>query len=288
MKTVPKNGEKSAQGHLKMVIVSYADWLSLKKYKKKTVDALLKMRTKFDEYLFTEQLELNKTSLKSYANWMQEQAYSVEYLRHIHWSLKTYYRYLRACHGWSGHLELPKLDPKKERREALNSKEIQAVRNWLDQDQKPLRHLLWTLLYGCGLRRTEAVNLKLSSVKFRAKKLIVQGLKGGKIRHIPLSKIQLEQIANYIEMDRPIPQKGFEHYLLISPRGKKATSLLAKELPKWQEGTGLGSRFCWHVLRHTIATELVDKGMEISLVAQFLGHRNWGSTHHYLHYQPED
>lgn len=71
----------------------------------------------------------------------------------------------------------------------------------------------------------------------------------------------------------------------MGKRGGSARTMLGRELLKWQEGSGLDSVLCWHVLRHSIATELVSKGMKIEEVGRFLGHRSMASTTRYLHYK---
>lgn len=127
--------------------------------------------------------------------------------------------------------------------------------------------------------------LPLTAVKYQGKQLQVKGAKNDQQRLIPLFSSQLETIQIYVQNERAAPKIGFAHLLLLSPLGGNGQSVLAAELLRWQEGSGLGQRLCWHVLRHTIATKLVNSGLELRLVAQFLGHKDLSSTSHYLHYQ---
>ena len=277
----PKNVQKEGTP------LSYKKWLALKKYRPRSISTLLSLYNKYVKYLLIKDLLVNKLNLESYAAWSRDQGYSDRYISQIHWGLKTYYAYLKQVRGYKGHLYLTKLDYERVRRVALSTKELHQIKAWLSENSSELRQVLWLLFYGCGLRRSEVLRLRLSDIQVRTQCLLVQGSKGGGTRMIPLNKSQLEVLFDYINGSRPMPKKGCSPYLLLGPKGGKASSLVAMELSKWQLGSGLGPRFCWHVLRHTIATELVQSGMEIRLVAQFLGHRNLASTHHYLHTNQE-
>jgi len=277
MFSVPENGKNEGTP------LSYEKWLMLKKYRPRSISTLLSLYNSYVKYLLVNDLLVNKLSLESYAAWSREQGYSDRYISQIHWGLKTYYVYLKQVRGYKGHLYLTKLDYERVRRVALNVKELTEIKSWLSENSSSLREVLWLLFYGCGLRRSEVLRLRLSDVQVRTQCLLVTSSKGGGTRIIPLNSSQLQVLFNYINVGRPHPKKSCSSYLLLGPTGGKAGSLVAMELTRWQLGSGLGPRFCWHVLRHTIASELVQSGMEIRLVAQFLGHRNLASTHHYLH-----
>ena len=284
MSSVPEIGKNKGTPHLNL---SYKKWLELKKYRPRSISTLLSFAKKTHNYLSSNDLELSMSNLIRYAHWSLEQGYSLRYENHIQWGLKTYYSYLQAVLGWSGALALPKLLPSSNRRKALTGKEMESLKEWLLANDNELRQVLWLLFYGCGLRRSEVLNLRLLDIKYQSKLVVVRSSKNGIIRQIPLSSSQLLVVQRYVQNSRPVPRQGFEGQLLVGKRGGKAAALLALELEQWQLGSGLGPRLCWHVLRHTIASELVHSGMEIRLVSQFLGHRSLCSTHHYLHVKQE-
>jgi len=273
----PKNGQKEGTS------LSYKKWLSLKKYRPRTVMTYLSNRDHIERYLLKESLFLSKESLQSYANWVLAQGYSNAYEQQLYKGLRSYYSYLKVYDWFNGSLVLPKLKSDYVRRTALSSRELSQLKSWLSENTSELRAVLWLLFYGCGLRRREVENLSLLSIYYRSSYLEVRSLKNDKLRQIPLSKGQLSILRSYINSSRPVAQTGFGSRLILGPRGGSCGSLLGRELSLWQIGSGLGSRFCWHVLRHSIASELVQKGIEIRLVAQFLGHRSLSATHHYLH-----
>lgn len=280
----PKNGKIIEQTPL-LQPMTYEDWLKLKKYRLRSLETLLSLQRSLLKYLDDFYLQLNKENLLSYAHYSLEQGYSLRYEKQIQWGLKRYFEYLKMVHGFKGKLMLPKLELSKSRREALKKEELEQLHKWLDKNHSPLRELLFVLFYGCGLRRSEALGLKIKDVKPSRKLLEVETRKGGKVRRLPLSSQQLQAIYNYVEQERPEPKQGFKSRLLVGKQGGKANGLIGSELLKWQEGSGLGQRFCWHVLRHTIATKLVNSGMSLELVASFLGHQSISSTAHYLHHQ---
>ena len=280
MSSVPEIGKNK---DTPLFNLSYERWLELKKYRKSSLVRMRIIQAHLLRYLKKEELSLSKSSLLSYAYWVLDQGYSEGYVSKLYSNIRQYYKYLKQIHNWSGYLELPKIQCELVRRVALSIEEKEEVVNWLSSNETPLRSLLWSLFYGCGLRKGELLNLSISDVYYRSKYLKVKSLKNGKVRHIPLSSRQLNALLSYLEV-RPNAAKGYGNYLVLGPRGKTALGLLGRELAKWQVGTGLGSRLCWHVLRHTIATDLVNAGIEIRLVSRFLGHSSIQSTHHYLHY----
>ena len=267
--------------------ISYKDWLVIKHYRPRSISTLLSLHRQLENYLSKEKLSLSVESLLHYAHWTLEQGYSGSYERQIYWGLKSYYQYLKLLYNASTPLYLPKLCHVKERRKALTKHELAQLENWLSENRTPLRKLLYVLFYGCGLRRREAENLQLLDLNYSDKYLLVKTLKHGDYRELPLSSYQLDVFKAYIEKGRPVPKANFAAQLLIGPKGGRPSGLLSRELANWQQGSELGRKLCWHVLRHTIATNLVNSGLDIRVVSHFLGHRSWSSTHHYLHYQKE-
>lgn len=268
--------------------LNYLDWLRLQHYRPESLRTLKSLVGQLYSYLEQHCQSLNQSSLLEYIHWIADQGYSDAYQLQVHWNLRLYCRYQEQVHGLKLKLHLPKIQKANNRRKALKIEEIEQIKQWLaTQEGQPyyaLDQLLWCLFYGCGLRRSEALNLELKHLSLQEKLLEVSSLKGGKHRYIPLSGQQIKILVHYVE-HRPKPQKGYENRLIIGLRGGKARTLLGRRLAVWQEGTGLGEQLCWHVLRHSIATQLAKKGMDIEQISRFLGHRDLSSTAHYLHYQ---
>ena len=268
--------------------ITYLKWLGLQNYKIRSIETLISLVKQVTEHLKKEGLNWTSEGIKSFANWASNEGYSLIYQKHLYWGIRSYCGYLKQVHNQGVKVYLPKLKNYYNRRIALSKKELEIVADWLKKTKKDywLNQTLWSLFYGCGIRRAEALNLELKDLEIQAKLLEVRTVESGGTRNLPLSKKQLKAILNYIELERPKAKQGYENKLLLGKRGGAAKSMLGKELTMWQEGTGLGLELCWHVLRHSIASELVSKGMKVEEVSLFLGHNSIESTSRYLHYNP--
>ena len=264
--------------------MQYIDWLRAQKYKPRSIETLLSLKNQMLSYLEKEQLAESPKNLQSFSVWLQNQGYSQSYQSQLLWGLETYFSYLKAVKGLEGKLCLPKIKKVNNRRKALTNKEINQIENWLEKSGDALDKLLWALFYGCGLRREEALRLQCSDIQAEAKLLIVIGVKGSGKRVLPLSDKQLNWLSAYLHSARPKPQQGYENQLLLGPRGASAKGIIAEKLKHWQTATKLGEKLCWHVLRHSIATQLANKGLSPELISRFLGHRHIGSTSIYIHH----
>lgn len=267
-------------------MLKYHQWLVIQQYEKSSILRLESIQRKLNNYLETHSLPTTQKSLQSFIISLQNQGYSTVYLGQIYWGVQIYSNYLHLVQGMEIKLVFPKVLPSLESRTALSQEQILRIESWLNQEQADywLKQCLWCLFYGSGLRRQEVLNLHLQDLDIRHQLLHVKTSKGGKQRVLPLSQRQTTALVSYIKEERPKPKEGFENKLLLGRKGGKAQSLLGAQLQLWQDGTGLGRVLCWHVLRHTIATNLVEKGMKIEQVSHFLGHKNVVSTSHYLHY----
>ncbi len=269
--------------------ISYLRWLKIQNYRRASIRTLKSLVHRLENYLIKEGLSINQEAIESYVTWVENQGYSSVYQYQLYWGLGSYLAYLQQIKDIELKLSLPKFKKKTNRRKALKAEQLAKINTWLHsrvgEKDYPIDALLWLLFYGLGLRRSEACQLKLSDVQKAQKLLKVRSLKGVKARYLPLSSSQIQVFLSYINEQRPIPKKGLEQRLILSPRGLKANNYLGSRLSYWQEQTGLGAALCWHVLRHSIASQLAQKGMEIELISQFLGHRCISSTAHYLHYQ---
>jgi integrase/recombinase XerD len=270
--------------------ITYLKWLELQNYKERSIQTLISLQKQVENYLYREGFYFSTESLKSFSDWTANQGYSAVYQQQLQWGVLTYLSYLKQVQGLKIKVYLPKIKRQRNRRKALSKEQLNSIEKWLQEVSKDycLHQLLWSLFYGCGLRRTEAINLQLKDINIKDKLLHIKTLKSGGKRSLPLSKTQVQSLVNYLEKERPKAKEGFENYLLVGKRGGKMDGTLASCLRQWQDGTGLGMVLCWHILRHSIATNLVQSGLPIEQVSRFLGHKNIGSTAIYLHYQKKE
>lgn len=154
-----------------------------------------------------------------------------------------------------------------------------------DYDTK-LRHLIISILVNTGIRRSELVSLKRSSVDLSRRILRVSG-KGDKMREIPLIPSLCEEIVLYLQSADELENCGKEpgDPLLVTSKGRAlypvyVDRVVKGELAKVKSITGRRSP---HVLRHTLATELLCEGSDLNSIKELLGHSSLAATQVYTH-----
>ena len=142
------------------------------------------------------------------------------------------------------------------------------------------------LFYSTGIRLSELINLKLTNVNFNNRTIKVFG-KGSKERIVPFGSKAETAIKNYIKI-RDICNLNNLDILFLSNNGKKLYPMQVNRLMKKNLSlvTDMKKKSP-HVLRHTFATHLLDKGADIRAVKDMLGHESLSTTQVYTHITPE-
>ena len=141
--------------------------------------------------------------------------------------------------------------------------------------------LILTLLYGCGLRRSEAYNLQIQDVDFDKKTVFVKQGKNYKDRVVPMSAGVYKDLQDYIYNFRN--KLKLNHNRLIFS-DEQMLRLRLKHLQRACDDENIqAKRITPHLLRHSIATHLLQNGMSLENIALFLGHSSLDSTQIYTH-----
>jgi integrase/recombinase XerD len=140
------------------------------------------------------------------------------------------------------------------------------------------------IFYGCGLRLNEGVSLQITDIQEDRKLIHVKTGKGNKERYVPISERNMIDLQEYIKHSRPwfLGDNLLEEAFFINQKGKAMQSF-DKRLKLLKEETNITKTFSLHTLRHSIATHLLEGGMEIEHIKQFLGHSSLESTQIYTH-----
>ena len=149
-----------------------------------------------------------------------------------------------------------------------------------------LQRMILGLLYGTGIRRSELISLNRSSVDFSRHVLHVRG-KGDKMREIPLLPSLCDEILLYLQSQDSLKcaDKAPEAPLLQTPKGGRLYPVFVDRQVKAALGgvDGISGRKSPHVLRHTLATELLDEGTDLNSIKELLGHSSLAATQVYTH-----
>lgn len=141
------------------------------------------------------------------------------------------------------------------------------------------------VLYGCGLRVSELVNLKLSNIYEQEQALLVTG-KGDKQRWVPINPHALSMLLSYIHNVRSHldVKSGEEKYVFLNRRGTHLSrNYVFMFLQQAVEQAGIQKHVSPHSLRHSFATELVENGADLRAVQEMLGHESISTTEIYTH-----
>jgi len=151
--------------------------------------------------------------------------------------------------------------------------------------QKEAKHeqlkLIFALYYACGLRRTEGYNLTIQDIDFDKRTLFVRQGKNYKDRILPMNEGVYKALQHYIYNFRNL-QKTEHKRLFIHHTTALDRSL--KELQKATNNEAIQSKnMTFHILRHSIATHLLENGMSVESISRFLGHSSLDTTQIYTH-----
>lgn len=200
--------------------------------------------------------------------------FSESYIHSILLAIKLYFEYLQRTGVIKlNPYQLKIKSPKSEERKIFTQEEIEK----LYAKSNKLQAIILHLCYACGMRRNEAVELKISDIDLENNLLYIKKGKGRKRRVIPFTKqVQKDFIFS-------IENRNKEENLL-----NITATRIYEEFKKLLKKVELDNKkFTLHCLRHTIATQLLEQGMELEKVRDFLGHEYLGTTQIYTRIQKQ-
>ena len=171
--------------------------------------------------------------------------------------------------------------------DVLTDSEITEIQRTFDRStmEGERNYVIVEVLYGCGLRVSELVGLKMSNIYADEQMLQVIG-KGDKERWVPVNERALQLMLNYIHSVRShvSVKPGEERYVFLNRRGAHLTRqmvfIMLKDAVK---AAGIQKTVSPHSLRHSFATELVENGADLRAVQEMLGHESISTTEIYTH-----
>lgn len=206
-------------------------------------------------------------------------------------SLRSFYRYLNEYIGIKTNPFLYMKSPKQGRRipEFLFLDEMELFLNSFDEhDDAAIRdRAMFEIMYACGLRVSEVVNLRFDDIDFNDQILRILG-KGDKERIVPFYKQAGDQIQYYVGHVRSkwvIKEHGF---VFVNQRGAKMTTRgVQYRMQQQANQCDLHIHIHPHMFRHSFATHMLDNGADLRLVQELLGHASLSTTQIYVHVSKE-
>ncbi|THD68097.1 integrase [Robertkochia marina] len=250
-------------------------WMHQMRYSKNTIKTYIGLLHVFFDF-FREKIptEINLRDIDRFnQEYILGNGYSRVFQNQLISALKLYYMRYHNKELDIMHLERPRKARKLP--EVLSKEEVidllTAVRN--------LKHrFLLSLVYSCGLRIGEALNLRLTDLDTTRKFMHVRHAKGAKDRFIPLSDRTLEKLRDYLRTYRP------KDYVFEGQDGGPYTQSSARQvLSRALAHTNITKHVTLHTLRHSYATHLLENGTDIRYIQELLGHCDPKTTMIYTH-----
>lgn len=271
---------------MKDYIEKFSEYLKYElNYSDNTIREYILHLNSFNEYIILNKInyfKMNKNDIMNYLKFLDSQKLNNRSIGNILSSLRCFYDYLIEINIVNNNIfrsiSNPKMDKKlpnflseEDMRKILDSINCEDVLSYRNR-------MIIEILYACGLRVSELVNIKLSDINMADKTIKVLG-KGNKERIVFFGDYAYEAINNYLSV-RNIDNE----YLVLNNNGNKITSRgIEKIINNIIEKACISNHASPHTFRHTFATHMLNNGCPLKSVQEFLGHSSLSSTEVYTH-----
>lgn len=278
---------------------SFEKWMRTLDYAPSTVYASVRYVNDFFFYLKSSEIysleAVQSEAINSYYKHLQSRTnkrfnggLSDNYITSNINAIKRFSRYLQETEKPFFEVAIKTRQDKETNKTILTQSEIKALYKACGNDILGIRdRAILSVYYGCGLRRSEGASLDLSDVQLKEKLLFVRAGKGYRERYVPMTEAVKDDLENYIYQSRERlqsfkPQKNEALFLSMQVKRMCGNALIDR-VHKLRETAKLQKEIGLHTLRHSIATHLLQSGMTLEEVSQFLGHSSLESTQIYTH-----
>ena len=280
-------------GNIKQALDRYRIYLRVEKgLSANTEEAYLDDINKLVDYLDSYKISVDSATdadIESFVAALHDLGISPRSQARVISGIKSFYKFLHI-QGIVSHNPTVLIEPPQVGRhlpEVLTVQEIDAMVAAIDLNKwegQRNRAIIETL-YGCGLRVSELVGLRMSQIFAEDEYIVVQG-KGNKQRLVPISATALEQIGLYLEQTRgnQVVKRGNEDILFLNRRGAALSRVMIFYIIKdLCAAAGIRKDISPHTLRHSFATHLLEGGANLRAIQQMLGHESITTTEIYVH-----
>lgn len=283
------------------LLKEFKKYLEILNYNKKSIKNSVRFIEEFFCYLTVKIDRLHKikqTHINGYLDYLQHRPNMIKqgtlkesYINKHITSLRKLSKFLFISER--GKLVIkPELLKTRESANFLKTEEIKTLYKVAGEEKNPYKErdvAMISLLYGCGLRASEAEALNISDISLEKGVLYIRKGKNYRQRYVPMSEKVQEDLKRYIDNQRKILTNNKQtEALLIGRYGKRwSVSGMYQRLQCLKRQTTdrrlKEKPFGLHILRHSIATHLLQQGMQLEDIAVFLGHKSIETTQIYTH-----
>lgn len=255
---------------------SFRKWMVQKRYSEKTIQTYVSMLKVFFRFLDNKSpgLVTEDDILRFNSEYVIEGGFSLTFQNQVINAIKRFY--LTAEHK---NLLIENIERPRYSRTLPNILSKEEVEKLLSTPLNFKHKVMLSLIYACGLRRSELLNLKPWHVDYDRKLLIIKGAKGNKDRVAPLPQNIISMLKEYIQKYKPA-----DWLIEGQKQGQKYSETSLQEVFRSNvEKSGINKEATLHWLRHSYATHLLEKGTDLRYIQEILGHKSSKTTEIYTH-----
>lgn len=249
--------------------------LEIARYSESTIKTYISTLATFFKTLHGVSVEeVDESIIQNYIySEIKEKNISQSYQKHILGSIKLFYEVM-----FNRKFSLSHLYPKRVEHSLPKYINKEDVLKMLSLTENLKHKSIISLLYGCGLRVSELVNLKITDIDSTARIISIIQSKGKKDRYVMLPQSVLPLLREYFKNCTP------KFYLFEGSEGEKYSSRSIQQVVKQAAmKAGIHKTVTPHILRHSFATHLIESGTDIRYVQELLGHNSLLTTQIYTH-----
>lgn len=250
----------------------YSEELTRKGFRKNSIENYVSCVSVFLHQLnskVTKPSEINEQGIKDFLRSFKTHNTQRAY----HSAIKCFYKYVVKQPNKFKYIEYCKRDRRLPI--VLSQEEIKAI---FDACINLKHKTILYLLYSCGLRISELINLKIKDIDSTRSVIYIRDAKGGKDRQVPLHEKLLNQLRSYYKMYKPID------YMFNGQESNMYSEASVRQfINKYAVVAGIKKNVTPHLFRHSCFTNMVEGGVDTSIIQKIAGHSNIKTTHLYTH-----
>lgn len=273
-------------------ITTFKQWVELKDFRPATKKEYVRQVWKLTEHFDGDPATLAEDQLRQYFVYLrQELQTSAPSMKAAKWALRCFYRDHLKRTNWTVFEDLRVAEPRTVPM-VLSREQVQRLFSFV---REPRFLMCLRVMYYCGLRISEALSLQVRDIDSKAvpPRLHIRNGKGGKDRFVPLPQLVLEELRKWWRTHQnpklvfPCPGSGKRGPVVAKPMKETLVTMSAASVQQVfrlaQRASGINPQATPHTLRHSYATHLLEEGVSLRQIQQYLGHESMDTTAIYLH-----